>query len=69
MKKLVIAVALIVASAAPVMAEGFPNAYMTAILDPRRRTPMKKLILAIALVVASAVPVMAEGFPNAYMTR
>ena len=28
MKKLVIAVALIVASAAPVMAEGFPNPYM-----------------------------------------
>ncbi len=30
MKKLVIAVALIVASAAPVMAEGFPNPYMHA---------------------------------------
>ena len=30
MKKLFIAVALIVASAAPVMAEGFPNAYMTS---------------------------------------
>ncbi len=29
MKKLMLAVALIVASAAPVMAEGFPNAYMT----------------------------------------
>jgi hypothetical protein len=29
MKKLLIAVALIVASAAPVMAEGFPNAYST----------------------------------------
>ena len=29
MKKLVIAVALIVASAAPVMAEGFPNPYIT----------------------------------------
>jgi hypothetical protein len=29
MKKLIIAVALIVASAAPVMAEGFPNAYST----------------------------------------
>jgi hypothetical protein len=29
MKKLIIAVALIVASAAPVMAEGFPNAYTT----------------------------------------
>jgi hypothetical protein len=28
MKKLIIAVALIVASAAPVMAQGFPNAYM-----------------------------------------
>jgi hypothetical protein len=28
-KKLVIAVALIVASAAPVMAEGFPNPYST----------------------------------------
>ena len=28
MKKLIIAVALIVASAAPVMAEGFPNTYM-----------------------------------------
>jgi hypothetical protein len=30
MKKLLIAVALIVASAAPVMAEGFPNPYMTS---------------------------------------
>jgi hypothetical protein len=29
MKKLIIAVTLIVASAAPVMAEGFPNAYTT----------------------------------------
>ena len=29
MKKLVIAIALIVASAAPVMAEGFPNPYQT----------------------------------------
>ncbi len=29
MKKLIIVVALIVASAAPVMAEGFPNAYST----------------------------------------
>ena len=29
MKKLIIAVALIVASAAPVMAEGFPNPYET----------------------------------------
>jgi hypothetical protein len=29
MKKLMLAVALIVASAAPVMAEGFPNTYMT----------------------------------------
>jgi hypothetical protein len=29
MKKLMLAVALIVASAAPVMAEGFPNSYMT----------------------------------------
>ena len=29
MKKLIIAVALIVASAAPVLAEGFPNAYST----------------------------------------
>jgi len=29
MKKLIIAVALIVASAAPPMAEGFPNAYTT----------------------------------------
>jgi hypothetical protein len=29
MKKLVIAVALIVASASPVLAEGFPNAYST----------------------------------------
>ena len=29
MKKIVLAVALIVASAAPVMAEGFPNVYMT----------------------------------------
>jgi hypothetical protein len=29
MKKLLIAIALIVASAAPVMAEGFPNAYQT----------------------------------------
>lgn len=27
MKKIMLAVALIVASAAPVMAEGFPNAY------------------------------------------
>jgi hypothetical protein len=30
MKKLLIAVALIVASAAPVMAEGFPNPYQTS---------------------------------------
>ena len=30
MKKLLIAVALIVASAAPVMAEGVPNAYQTS---------------------------------------
>jgi hypothetical protein len=29
MKKLVIAVALVVASASPVLAEGFPNLYMT----------------------------------------
>jgi hypothetical protein len=29
MKKLIVAVALIVASAAPVMAEGFPNAYLS----------------------------------------
>jgi len=29
MKQLMLAVALIVASAAPVMAEGFPNVYMT----------------------------------------
>jgi len=29
MKKIMLAVALIVASAAPVMAEGFPNSYMT----------------------------------------
>ena len=29
MTKLIIAVALIIASAAPVMAEGFPNAYST----------------------------------------
>ena len=29
MKKLIIAIALVVASAAPVMAEGFPNLYMT----------------------------------------
>jgi hypothetical protein len=28
-KKFILAVALIVASAAPVMAEGFPNYYMT----------------------------------------
>jgi hypothetical protein len=29
MKKIMLAVALIVASAAPVMAEGFPNSYQT----------------------------------------
>ena len=29
MKKIMLAVALIVASAAPVMAEGFPDVYMT----------------------------------------
>ena len=29
MKKIMLAVALIVASAAPVMAEGFPNVYQT----------------------------------------
>ncbi len=29
MKKLILAVALVVASAAPVLAEGFPNAYLT----------------------------------------
>ncbi len=29
MKRLIVAVALVVASAAPVLAEGFPNAYMT----------------------------------------
>ena len=29
MKKLMLAIALVVASAVPVMAEGFPNAYMT----------------------------------------
>ena len=74
MKKLVIAVALIVASAAPVMAEGFPNPYSTAANPTSNRTlkgdtPMKKLIIAVALVVASAAPVMAEGFPNVYMTR
>ena len=28
MKKLILAVALVIASAAPVLAEGFPNAYM-----------------------------------------
>ena len=30
MKKLILAVALIVASAAPVVAEGFPNPYSTS---------------------------------------
>ena len=30
MKKLILAVALVVASAAPVLAQGFPNAYMTS---------------------------------------
>jgi hypothetical protein len=29
MKKLIIAVALVVASASPVLAEGFPNPYLT----------------------------------------
>jgi hypothetical protein len=29
MKKIILAVALVVASAAPVLAEGFPNPYMT----------------------------------------
>lgn len=29
MKKLILAVVLVVASAAPVLAEGFPNSYMT----------------------------------------
>jgi hypothetical protein len=29
MKKLILAVALVVASAAPVLAEGFPNAYLS----------------------------------------
>ena len=29
MKKLVIAVALVIASASPVLAQSFPNAYMT----------------------------------------
>jgi hypothetical protein len=29
MKKLIIAVALVVASVSPVLAEGFPNVYMT----------------------------------------
>ena len=29
MKKLILAVALVIASAAPVLAEGFPNAYST----------------------------------------
>jgi hypothetical protein len=29
MKKLIIAVALVVACASPVLAEGFPNVYMT----------------------------------------
>jgi hypothetical protein len=29
MRKLILVVALVVASAAPVLAEGFPNAYMT----------------------------------------
>ena len=29
MKKLILVVALVVASAAPVLAEGFPNTYMT----------------------------------------
>jgi hypothetical protein len=29
MKKIILAVALVVASAAPVLAEGFPNVYMT----------------------------------------
>jgi hypothetical protein len=29
MKKLILAVALVIASAAPVMAEGFPNAYLS----------------------------------------
>ena len=29
MKKLVIAVALVIASASPVLADGFPNVYMT----------------------------------------
>ena len=28
MKKLILAVALVIASAAPVLAEGFPNTYM-----------------------------------------
>ena len=29
MKKLILAVALVVASASPVLAEGFPNVYLT----------------------------------------
>ena len=29
MKKLILAVALVVASAAPVLADGFPNSYMS----------------------------------------
>ena len=44
MKKLVIAVALIVASAAPVMAEGFPNPYMHQPLIPASLTEHLKEI-------------------------
>jgi nucleoside-specific outer membrane channel protein Tsx len=62
MKKIMLAVALIVASAAPVMAEGFPNPTRPSSNRTRtRRTPMKKIMLAVALIVASAAPVMAEG--------
>ena len=65
MKKLFLAVALVVAFAAPAMAQNFPNLARTN--QPEiRRYPMKKIVLAVALVVAFAAPAMAQNFPNPY---
>ncbi len=65
MKKLFLAVALVVAFSAPSMAKNFRNLASTNQPEIRRYT-MKKMVLAVALVVAFAAPAMAQNFPNPY---
>ncbi len=70
MKTLMIAVALIVASAAPVLAQDFAQSYeldpLTANRIPKGDTTMKTLMIAVALIVAFAAPVLAQDFAQSY---